>query len=150
MLCIGIDISKARFDGAVCVEGVDHNPSFANDHRGFKALSKWLKSLDAAQERLCKKPSIGMSCGKPNPLNPPCQGDLSLNSPLIRGARGVRNDEYWIFAQSLRTRLPAKCNKWRAGNQSKRVIINPDFDGLSLLNRWQPNKHAVFGRKVVL
>ena len=28
MLCIGIDISKARFDGAVCVEGADHNPSF--------------------------------------------------------------------------------------------------------------------------
>ena len=26
----------------------------------------------------------------------------------------------------------------------------PDFDGLSLLNRWQPNKHADFGRKVVL
>ncbi len=24
-------------------------------------------------------------CGKPNPLNPPCQGDLSLNSPLVRG-----------------------------------------------------------------
>ncbi len=52
MLCIGIDISKARFDGAVCVEDVDHNPSFANDHKGFKALSKWLKSLDAAQERV--------------------------------------------------------------------------------------------------
>ncbi len=52
MLCIGIDISKARFDGAVCVEDVDHNQSFANDHKGFKALSKWLKSLDAAQERV--------------------------------------------------------------------------------------------------
>ena len=97
MLCIGIDISKARFDGAVCVEDVDHNPSFAHDHKGFKALSKWLKSLGAAQERLCKKPSIGMPCGKPNPLNPPCQGDLSLNSPLIRGARGVRNDEILSF-----------------------------------------------------
>ena len=40
-------------------------------------------------------------CGKPNPLNPSCQGDLSLNSPLIRGARGVRNDKYWFLAQSL-------------------------------------------------
>ena len=30
----------------------------------------------------------------PNPLNPPCQGDLSLNSPLIRGAK---NDERWVF-----------------------------------------------------
>ena len=65
MLCIGIDISKARFDGAVCVEGVDHNPSFAHDHKGFKALSKWLKSLDAVQERLCKKPSLGYAGGKP-------------------------------------------------------------------------------------
>ena len=52
MLCIGIDISKARFDGAVCVEGVDHNPSFAHDHKGFKALSQWLKSLGAVQERV--------------------------------------------------------------------------------------------------
>ena len=53
--------------------------------------------LAIAQVKLCKKPSIGMPCGKPNPLNPPCQGDLSLNSPLIRG---VRNDKYWFFAQS--------------------------------------------------
>ena len=45
MLCIGIDMSKARFDGAVCVESVDHNPSFANNHKGFKALPQWLKSL---------------------------------------------------------------------------------------------------------
>ena len=26
----------------------------------------------------------------------------------------------------------------------------PDFDGLSLLNRWQPNEHTDFGRKIVL
>ena len=51
--------------------------------------------------RLCKKSSLGYAGGQPNPLNPPCQGDLSLNSPLIRGARGVRNDKYWFFAQSL-------------------------------------------------
>ena len=37
--------------------------------------------------RLCKKSSLGYAGGQPNPLNPPCQGDLSLNSPLIRGAR---------------------------------------------------------------
>ena len=47
-------------------------------------------------------------CGKPNPLTPPCQGDLSLNSPLIRGARGVRKDECWGFLQSLESRNPVK------------------------------------------
>ena len=31
-----------------------------------------------------------------NPLNPPYQGDFLLNSPLIRGARGVKNDERWV------------------------------------------------------
>ena len=48
--------------------------------------------------RLCKKPifvvparetvqetSLGYAGGKPNPLNPPYQGDFPLNSPLIRG-----------------------------------------------------------------
>ena len=29
------------------------------------------------------------------------QGIKQLNSPLIRGARGVRKDEYWFLAQSL-------------------------------------------------
>ena len=43
--------------------------------------------------------SAWVTCGKPNPLNPPCQGDLSLNSPLIRGARGVRKDQYWVFCK---------------------------------------------------
>ena len=45
--------------------------------------------------------SLGYAGGKPNPLNPPYQGDFPLNSPLIRGARGVKNDECWIFAQPL-------------------------------------------------
>ena len=48
-----------------------------------------------------QKTSLGYAGGKPNPLNPPYQGDFPLNSSLIRGARGVKNDEYWIFAQSL-------------------------------------------------
>ena len=82
MLCIGIDISKARFDGAVCVEDVDHNQSFANDHKGFKALSKWLKSLDAAQERLCKKPSLGMRYWrKTQPPKSPLSGGLVTQFP---------------------------------------------------------------------
>ena len=72
---------------------------------------------------MCKKLALGYAGGKPNPLNPPCQGDFPLNnplcqgdfplnnppcqgdfplhSPLTRGARGVRNDKYWVFAQSL-------------------------------------------------
>ena len=36
------------------------------------------------------------------------------------------------------------------GKKHFKTHFNPDFDGLSLLNRWQPNKHADFGRKVVL
>ena len=43
-----------------------------------------------------QKTSLGYAGGKPNPLNPPYQGDLALNSPLIRGARGVKNDERWV------------------------------------------------------
>ena len=54
------------------------------------------------RKRLCKKHLLDrVTSGKPNPLNPPYQGDLSLNSPLIRGARGVRNDECWFVAQPL-------------------------------------------------
>ena len=53
-----------------------------------------------------QKTSLGYAGGKPNPLNPPYQGDFPLNSPLIRGfllnsplirgARGVKNDERWV------------------------------------------------------
>ena len=72
---------------------------------------------------MCKKLALGYAGGKPNPLNPPCQGDFPLNnplcqgdfplnnplcqgdfplhSPLTRGARGVRNDKSWVFAQPL-------------------------------------------------
>ena len=48
-------------------------------------------ALAAVQET-----SLGYAGGKPNPLNPPYQGDFPLNSPLIRGARGVKNDERWV------------------------------------------------------
>ena len=78
---------------------------------------------EVARQRLCKNPicvvpaketvqetSLGYAGGKLNPLNPPYQGDLSLNSPLTRGARGVRKDEYWIFAQS-RKQEPSKTAK---------------------------------------
>ena len=88
----------------------------------------WTPSRETVQ-----KTSLGYAGGKPNPLNPPYQGDLPLNSPLIRGARGVKNDERWVSCTVSRVR----------------AHIAPDFDGLSLLNRWQPNKYADFGRKVV-
>ena len=60
----------------------------------------------ARLKRLCKKPSLGCAGRKPNPLNPPYQGDLSLNSPLIRGARGVRNDKYWVSCTVSEATLP--------------------------------------------
>ena len=61
---------------------------------------------------MCKKLALGYAGGKPNPLNPPyqgdfplnnplCQGDFPLHSPLTRGARGVRNDKSRVFAQPL-------------------------------------------------
>ena len=95
------------------------------------AFTTGIQTIETVQEtqyssflrkRLCKKPSLGCAGGKPNPLNPPYQGDLSLNSPLTRGARGVRKDEYWIFAQSRKqepskTAKPARvfhCNVCRA------------------------------------
>ena len=79
-------------------ESLDRHALHAENPCGFGYFTGFPLS------RLCKNPSLGMPCGKPNPLNPPCQGDLSLNSPLIRGARGVRNDKYWFFAQSLWSR----------------------------------------------
>ena len=60
------------------------------------------------QGRLCKKDCARETCketvqgdcaktpARAYPLNPPYQGDFSLNSPLIRGARGVKNDERWV------------------------------------------------------
>ena len=43
-------------------------------------LFYWVPAFEAVQ-----KPSLGYAGGKPNPLNPPYQGDFPLNSPLIRG-----------------------------------------------------------------
>ena len=67
--------------------------------REWRRVRKQESSDETVQESLAR-----LRCNAenptPNPLNPPCQGDLSLNSPLIRGARGVRNDAYWFFAQS--------------------------------------------------
>ena len=51
-------------------------------------LFYWVPTFETVQ-----KTSLGYAGGKPNPLNPPYQGDFPLNSPLIRGARGVKNDE---------------------------------------------------------
>ena len=62
----------------------------------------WVPAFETVQ-----KTSLGYAGGKPNPLNPPYQGDFPLNSPpyqgdfplnspLIRGARGVKNDERWV------------------------------------------------------
>lgn len=52
MICVGIDISKARFDCALFIEDVCQNKSFANDNKGFNALFKWLGALGATQDRV--------------------------------------------------------------------------------------------------
>ena len=59
----------------------------------FRLLNKvfWSPVKETVQ-----KSSLGYADGKLNPLNPPYQGDFPLNSPLIRGARGVKNDERWV------------------------------------------------------
>ena len=47
----------------------------------------------------------------PNPLNPPYQGGFPLNSPLIRGARGVKNDERWVSCTVSKVGLQRLCKK---------------------------------------
>ena len=72
-------------------------------------LFYWVPAFEAVQ-----KPSLGYAGGKPNPLNPPYQGDFPLNSPpLIRGARGVKNDERWVSATVSLWRIASLCH-WRA------------------------------------
>jgi transposase len=52
MICVGIDISKARFDCALFIEDVGQNKSFVNDNKGFKALLKWLGAWGATRDRV--------------------------------------------------------------------------------------------------
>ena len=59
--------------------------------KAMNEIAMWARTLETVQET-----SLGYAGGKPNPLNPPYQGDFPLNSPLIRGARGVKNDERWV------------------------------------------------------
>ena len=82
MLCIGIDMSKARFDGAVCVESVDHNPSFANNHKGFKALPQWLKSLAQCQSGLSVLPAghLSIVAVPPVPVTACVRSDNGMNN----------------------------------------------------------------------
>ena len=40
--------------------------------------------------------SLGCAGGKPNPLAPLIRGTFHSIPPLIRGARGVKNDERWV------------------------------------------------------
>ena len=61
----------------------------------FRRNDKYWVSCTVPYETV-QKTSLGYAGGKPNPLNPPYQGDFPLNSPLIRGARGVKNDERWV------------------------------------------------------
>ena len=101
--------------------------------------------------RLCKKPifvvparetvqetSLGYAGGKPNLLNPPYQGDFPLNSPLIRGARGVKNDERWV-----------SCTVSFAGTTDAGFLHSPDWhvsaimaDLMGFVARWQRTARA--------
>ena len=87
------------------------NLTIFNSHRQFSIINYQLSinrrpfsisnsqlPIETVQQTLAR--SRHMREPQPNPLNPPYQGDFSLNSPLIRGVRGVRKDECWIFAQS--------------------------------------------------
>ena len=66
----------------------------------LKAVARTTRN-QTARLGMCKKLALGYAGGKPNPLNPPYQGDFPLHSPLTRGARGVRNDKSRVFAQPL-------------------------------------------------
>ena len=59
--------------------------------RAFTWMDGWIRGLarisrasEVAYETV-QETSLGYAGGKPNPLNPPYQGDFPLNSPLIRG-----------------------------------------------------------------
>ena len=101
----------------------------------------------SSHKRLCKKPSLGcVTCGTSNPPKAPLSGDLSLNSPLIRGARGVKNDERWVsctvsfagttnieFLHSLTSRNPVLPSFLRKQESSQiNVFSKPNHCQLSI------------------
>lgn len=50
---VGIDIAKAKFDCAVCVQGKWRHKVFANNPQGFENLLAWLNSVADAPLRVC-------------------------------------------------------------------------------------------------
>ena len=50
---LGIDISKASFDGYVINKGQGKHKVFSNDPNGFEALKVWLNKLGVAQVHAC-------------------------------------------------------------------------------------------------
>lgn len=50
---LGIDISKASFDGYVINEGQGKHKAFSNDPDGFEALKAWLSKLGVGQVHAC-------------------------------------------------------------------------------------------------
>ena len=88
MLCIGIDISKARFDGAVCVEGVDHNPSFAHDHRGFKRFVQMAKIIGRSARETVQETLDRHAMWKTQPPKSPLSGGLVTQFPPDKGGKG--------------------------------------------------------------
>ena len=102
-----------------------------NDGSVLKRTFDWIPAFEAVQ-----KSSLGYAGGKLNPLNPPYQGDFPLNSPLIRGARGVKNDERWV-----------SCTVSQVGNPlfTKAIPQSPvGLMGSRGVNNWQ--SHCRFDR----
>ena len=79
----------------------------------FKNLDETNHFSNIPAEETVQETSLGYAGGKPNPLNPPYQGDFPLNSPLIRGARGVKNDERWVFCTVSEVKEPKKNDNWK-------------------------------------
>ena len=106
---------------------------------GFLAQSRKQEPNPAVipAKETVQKTSLGYAGGKPNPLNPPYQGDFPLNSPLIKGARGVKNDERWV-----------SCTVSKAGTQPCRHSCERDCAKNLVRLRWwktQPPKSPLSG-----
>ena len=95
---------EKSFYSALVFLSINQRVKYQPSNSGDCARNQYSSFL---RKRLCKKPSLGRAGGKPNPLNPPYQGDFPLNSPLIRGARGLGKTNIG-FLHSLESRNPVK------------------------------------------
>ena len=95
----------------------------------FKNLDETNHFSNIPAEETVQETSLGYAGGKPNPLNPPYQGDFPLNSPLIRGARGVKNDERWVFCTVSEVKEPKKNDNWKFKKTSFQAYFSSQLLG---------------------